>query len=127
MRPHAGFSLLEVMLAFAILVIGLFTVISAMGMSSQVRQRSRALGLATQAAQAEIERLQALGFDSTYNGKTFGVQGLQPLPGRSAVGTITRAPDSTPSLLHLIVTLQWLDASGPMETALHYYFVNRGG
>lgn len=133
MRTSAGMSLLEVMVASAALVTGIFTVFGAMGMSSQVRTRSKAQGMAIEAIQAEIELLQTMSYNDVVRlvpsgGQLdFDVKGLSPPKGVVDPGHIQREADSTSTRLHLRVTVEWVDAGGPASVVIHYHHINRGG
>lgn len=133
MRTSRGLSLLEVMVASATLVTGIFSVFGAMGTSSQVRQRANAQGLALGAVQAQIERLQAMSFSNVGASvpagvaMDFDVPGVTPPAGKVDAGSILRESDSTMSRLHLRFTVDWTDAFGPASVVIHYHHVNRGG
>lgn len=133
MRSTQAMTLLEVTAAMGLLIVGLFTVFGAMGTSSQVRHRAKAQGMAIEAIQTQIERLQAMGFASVDDavpagsGAGFAVEGLQPTAGRSQAGSVVREADSTSTRLHLRFTVDWTDAGGPSSVVVHYHHVNRGG
>lgn len=133
MRTRTGMTILEVMVASAALVTGIFSVFGAMGTSSQVRHRAKAQGLAVEAIQGQIERLQAMSFTnvgaSVPSGATmaFDVPGLNPPKGQVDAGSIQREADSTSSRLHLRFTVDWVDANGPASVVIRYHHVNRGG
>lgn len=132
-RTAMGMTLIEVMVASVALVTGIFAVFGAMGTSSQVRNRAKAQGQAVEAIQAQIERLQAMSFNSVAtlvkagSGMSFGVTGLQPPIGRLEAGSVIREADSTTTRLHLRVTVDWVDGNGPAAVVIHYHHVNRGG
>lgn len=133
MRSSTGMSILEVMVASAALATGVFSVFGAMGTSSQVRHRAKAQGLAVEAIQGQIERLQAMSFSnvgaSVPSGAVmpFDVPGLTPPKGQVDAGSIQREADSTSSRLHLRFTVDWIDANGPATVVIRYHHVNRGG
>lgn len=133
MRSSTGMSILEVMVASAALATGVFSVFGAMGTSSQVRHRAKAQGLAAEAIQGQIERLQAMSFSNVVSAvpsgasMAFDVPGLVPPKGQVDAGSIRREADSTSSRLHLSFTVDWIDASGPASVVIHYHHVNRGG
>jgi len=133
-RIDAGMSLIEVTVALSVLVLGALSVFSAMGTANEVKNRARSHGLAVEAIQAQIERLQATNFTEVYKsvpaapgGQGFDVEGIQLQPGDVNAGRISREADSTNTLLHLTVTVDWWDAQGNASLTVHYYHVNRGG
>lgn len=133
MRTRIGMTILEVMVASATLVTGIFSVFGAMGTSSQVRHRAKAQGLAVEAIQGQIERLQAMSFTNVGSAvpaagaMAFDVPGITPPKGQVDAGSIQRETDSTSSRLHLRFTVDWIDANGPASVVVHYHHVNRGG
>jgi Tfp pilus assembly protein PilV len=133
MRFVSGMTLIEVMIASAALVTGIFSVFGAMGASAQVRNRAKLQGIAVECIQAQVERLQAMGYNSVCSavpkdsGMGFDVPGVPTPTGRSQAGSIVREADSTTSRLHLRFTVDWTDASGPSSVVIHYHHVNRGG
>lgn len=133
MRTVGGMTLLEVMVASAALCIGIFSVFAAMGTSSQVRHRARYQGMAVEAIQSQIERLQAMSYNNVAasvpaaGGMAFDVIGLRAPQGQSQPGSIVRENDSTGTRLHLRFTVDWVDAGGPASVVVYYHHVNRGG
>lgn len=130
---RSGFSLLEVMVAMAVLVVGLMSLMGAMTTANEVKNRSRSQGLALEAVQAEIEKIQALSFSEVTgtvplapSGIAFPVRGLGLRTGDSAAGGISRQTDSTGNLLHLTFTINWVDMQGPGSLSIDYYHTNRG-
>lgn len=116
-----------------ILLIGVLSVFTAMGTSSQVKDRARHQGIAVQAIQERIETYQAMSFSEVArsvpaapNALGFPVAGLRTLPAAQA-GTIRRETDSTATRLHLTVTVTWEDIQGPGALTVHYHHVDRGG
>ena len=130
---RVGLSLVEVMIAMAILVVGLMSLMGAMGTANEVKNRAKSTGLALTAAQAEVEQLQALSFNEVVSkvplapsGLAFAVSGLRLQTGATTAGSVSRQLDSTPNLIHLLVTLNWQDIQGPASINIHYYHANRG-
>lgn len=128
-----GLSLVEVMIAMAILVVGLMSLMGAMGTANEVKNRAKSSGLALTAAQAEIEQLQAQSFSDVStlvplapSGLAFAVPGLRLQTGATNAGSVSRQADSTANLIHLVVTLAWQDVQGPASISIHYYHANRG-
>lgn len=132
-RTTAGMTLIEVMVASVALVTGIFAVFGAMGTSSQVRNRAKMQGLAVEAIQAQIERLQAMSYNSVAtlvsptSGMGFAVAGVNQPDGRAEAGSVVREVDSTTTRLHLRFTVDWVDGNGPASVIIHYHHVNRGG
>ena len=133
MRSRSAMSMLEVLVASAALATGVFSVFGAMGTSSQVRHRAKAQGLAVEAIQTQIERLQAMSFtnvgSSVPHGAVlaFDVPGLAPPKGQVDAGSIQREADSTSSRIHLRFIVDWTDLGGQASVNIHYHHVNRGG
>jgi prepilin-type N-terminal cleavage/methylation domain-containing protein len=128
-----GLSLVEVMVALSILVVGLMSVMGAMTTANEVKNRQRSQGLALEAVQAEIEKLQALSYNEVAAkiplapvGITFPVSGLRLFSGDSMAGSITRQVDSISNLQHLTFTVRWVDVQGPGSISIDYYHTNRG-
>ena len=121
------------MIAMAILVVGLMSLMGAMGTANEVKNRAKSTGLALTAAQAEVEQLQALSFNEVVSkvpmapsGLAFAVPGLRLQTSATTAGSVSRQTDSTPNLVHLVVTLNWQDIQGPASISIHYYHTNRG-
>jgi Tfp pilus assembly protein PilV len=130
-RSRAAMSLLEVMVAMVVLVIGVLSLFSAMGTANDVRTRTKYHGVALEALQAQIESqlTQGVAVASAIplapNGTSFAIAGVPLQAGKSAAGTISRQADSTSSLVHLTFTAAWQDAGGPSSLVLHYYLCAR--
>ncbi len=127
-------SLIEVTMALSVLVLGSLSIFSAMSMSSQVKDRAHSHGLATEAIQGQIERLQAMNFTEIAksvpmapSGQGFDVEGLLSQAGDVEAGRISREADSTSTLMHVTVTVRWQNIQGPADLTIHYWHTNRGG
>lgn len=133
-RPSTlGMSILEVMVALTILIVGVMSMMSAMATSNEVKNRARSHGLALEAIQGEIEKLQALSFNEVADkvpaapsGMAITVDGLRLPSGATSAGSISREADSTSALLHLRFTVNWVDVQGPGSLQIDYYHTNRG-
>lgn len=106
-RPlRRGMTLIEVMIAISILMIGLTVVFSSLLTARKVSEQATNMALAYQEIQAQVETYQYLPFNDLqrhFKGTSFAVKGLlAPLvPGsssvrRTSVGTITRLQNPTP-------------------------------
>lgn len=125
---------IEVMIAMTILLIGLMSVFTAMGTSSQVKDRANHQGRAVQAIQEQIERYQAMSFTEVArtipvapSSVSFDVPGVPLASGVARAGEIRRELTSTSTRLHLTVTVTWEDIQGPASLTVHYHHVDRGG
>lgn len=125
---------IEVMIAMTILLIGLMSVFTAMGTSSQVKDRARHQGMAVQAIQAQIERYQAMNFIDVSRAIPvaprsvgFEIPGMRIPAGATTAGTAQRLATSTTTRLHLSFTVAWEDVQGPASLTIHYHHVDRGG
>jgi prepilin-type N-terminal cleavage/methylation domain-containing protein len=132
-HAHQGLSLVEVMVAMAILVVGLMSLMGAMTTANEVKNRQRSQGLALEAVQAEIEKIQAMTYTQVAStiplepsGLAFPVAGLRLRTGDPVAGGITRRADSTSNLLHLTFTVNWVDVQGPCSLSIDYFHTNRG-
>jgi prepilin-type N-terminal cleavage/methylation domain-containing protein len=96
---RAGMSLIEVMIAMAILVAGMTATFSSMLTARNVQTLTQHQSLAYSEIQAQIETYQYLpfvGLQSSFKGAQFDVQGLRKADGRSSIGTVTRADNDSP-------------------------------
>jgi len=124
-------SLMEVMIAMAVLVTGIMSLFGAMGTANDVRNRSKYHGNALQALQAQIESQLTQGISVAAqvplapSGTTFPIAGIPLRTGQTNAGTVSRQADSTSNLVHLTFTAAWQDAGGPASLTLHYYLCAR--
>lgn len=142
---RSALSLVEVMIAMVILVVGLSTLFDSMMTSKRVNDRATYQAKAYEEIQAQIESLQYMPFDSVrrdFKGIAFAVKGLTPQAGAVTVGTITKlsnpAPDSTATapnpnkflltdnVLPLRFRVAWIDEQGPASVETVYIVTNRG-
>jgi Tfp pilus assembly protein PilV len=141
----AGLSLVEVMIAMVILVIGLSTLFDSMVTSKRVNDRATNQAKAYEEIQAQIEALQYMPFDSIrrdFKGIAFDVKGLSPQTGAVTCGTITKLSNPNPNdtatapnpnkflltdnVLPLRFRVAWLDDQGPASVETVYVVTNRG-
>jgi prepilin-type N-terminal cleavage/methylation domain-containing protein len=144
-RTDAGLTLVEIMIAMVILVVGLSTLFDGMVTSKRVNDRATNQAKAYEEIQAQIESLQYMPFDSVrrdFKGIAFNVVGLSPQAGKFSVGTVTNLnnpdPDSTatspnPNKFTLSATtlplrfrVAWQDEQGPASVETVYVVTNRG-
>jgi prepilin-type N-terminal cleavage/methylation domain-containing protein len=99
-RSEAGLTLLEVMIASAVLAIAICGTIGAVLACYQLNTRSREDALALAAAEDIIADVRELGsvedVVNKYNGTTFTVEGLPRAPGVAAQGEVIVITDETP-------------------------------
>lgn len=130
-RLRAGMSLMEIMIAMAVLVTGVMSLFGAMGTANDVRNRSKYHGNALEALQAQIESQLTQGISVAAqvplapSGTAFAIPGIPLQAGQTLAGTVSRQPDSTTSLVHLTFSAAWQDAAGPTSLTLHYYLAAR--
>ena len=142
---RAGMSLVEVMIAMVILVIGLSTLFDSMVTSKRVNDRATNQAKAYEEIQAQIETLQYMPFDSVrrdFKGIAFDVQGLRPQQGTVTCGTVTNLANTNPDdtntspnpnkfkltdqVLPLRFRVAWVDENGPAAVETVYVVTNRG-
>ncbi|MFW5828685.1 MAG: type IV pilus modification PilV family protein [Planctomycetota bacterium] len=122
-----AFSLLEVMIAIAILTIGSFAMFSAMGTSTQVARETRERTRAIQALENLLEEIQSKPLEAlpSYHGA------VRDLHGRPAAG---ETDTITTSVLHLgkglyqvSLNAEWQGPTGPQSQTFVFLQSNRGG
>jgi prepilin-type N-terminal cleavage/methylation domain-containing protein len=141
---RAGLTLVEVMIAVAVMVVGLSAVFDSLVTSHRVTDRGKNQALAYQEIQAQIEQLQMLSFKSlrqTFKGIAFQVSGLRPQTGTTTLGTVTnllasRTPYSgqanpnvflaTDTKMPLLFKVTWEDAEGVSSVQVVYVLAYRG-
>jgi hypothetical protein len=93
-RKEAGFSLVEVALAAAVLTVGTLGFLATMTTTLQMESQSKDTVIATRAAQDALDEMWNLSRQDygavyeTFGGAIFDVEGLDCPPDREAVGTI---------------------------------------
>ena len=94
---RGGFTIIEVVIAAMVVVVGLLGLLSAISSSLQLAVTSRETQIATSGIQREIETIRDAAVAvtpfsnilTTYGGATFTVPGLTLMPGQTAQGTVT--------------------------------------
>jgi type II secretory pathway pseudopilin PulG len=140
--PRGGMSLVEVMLATAILAASLAVVFSSMLSARNVQSQTQNQALAYAEIQAQIETYQYLpfsGLQSSFKGAQFDVQGLRKCSGNPSVGTVTKASNSnvwdttlTPNnfngdtKLPLRFRCEWDEDNHKMSVEIIYVLTYRG-
>jgi type II secretory pathway pseudopilin PulG len=145
-RPATqALTLVEIMIAMAILIIGLSTLFDSMVTSKRVNDRATNQAKAYEEIQAQIESLQYMPFlsvRSSFKGIAFNVRGLRPPSGVSSCGTVTKLtnpnpydtnvspnPNSFPlsaQILPLRFRVTWEDDQGPASVETTYVVTTRG-
>ena len=90
---RSGMTLIEVMIAMVILVVGLSALFDSMVTSKRVNDRATNQAKAYEEIQAQIEALQYMPFDTVrreFKGIAFNVKGLTPQTGAVTCGTVTK-------------------------------------
>ncbi len=144
-RARDGMTLVEVVMAMTIMVVGLFTVFDSLVTSQHVNDRATNQALAYQEIQAQIETVQYLPFVTVaqdFKGLSFAVKGLRVAVGSPSVGTVTNLANPNPedttlapnpnlfpanaTKLPLRFRAHWVDAEGDAIVEVVYILVYRG-
>jgi prepilin-type N-terminal cleavage/methylation domain-containing protein len=91
-RGRGGFTLIEVVMAVAVLAVGVFSLLAALASSARVRQQAAETDLAVRGATSVIERIRATAWPSvfpTFDDASFTVPGLVPPAGLTECGRVT--------------------------------------
>jgi prepilin-type N-terminal cleavage/methylation domain-containing protein len=142
---RSGLTLVEVMIAMVILVVGLSVLFDSMVTSKRVNDRATSQAKAYEEIQAQIETLQYMPFDSVrrdFKGVAFDVKGLTPQTGAVTCGTVTKLSNADPNstaiapnpnkfvttdnVLPLRFRVAWTDEQGPIMVETIYVVTNRG-
>ena len=142
---RSGLTLVEVMIAMVILVIGLSALFDSMVTSKRVNDRATNQAKAYEEIQAQIETLQYMPFDSVrrdFKGIAFDVKGLAPQTGAITCGTVTKLSNADPNstvlapnpnkfvtldnVLPLRFRVAWTDEQGPAAVETVYVVTSRG-
>lgn len=112
---QGGFSLLEIMIALAILSFSMMAILTMVTTASATQQAARESEIAKEAAMAQVAKVRMAGFDAVagFQGASFVVEGLSD-PARSdkkARGTVA-IDGSNPDLLQIVVTVTWKGRKG---------------
>lgn len=126
-RPsQAGFSLLEVMIAMAVMAIAISSIFGAMGTASQISEAATNRDNALKQIQNVIEKIKPTAFDNL-NGHEgwFDVAGLSAPPGRQRVMQVWPVDEggtnATDRLRHNRLRCEWIDLSGVQFYEIEYY------
>jgi type II secretory pathway pseudopilin PulG len=136
-------TVVEVIIAFAVLVVGISSLMDAMVTSKRITDRATNQAKAYEQIQAQLEAIQYVPFQAlkdNFKGIAFDVPGLRPGPGAVSCGTITKlsnpTPDAaTPSLNNFAVSdlslplrfrVRWVDQEGESTVETVYVVANRG-
>jgi len=149
MKTHpitrSGFSLVEVMIAMVILVVGLSTLFDSLVTAKRVNDRATNQAKAYEEIQAQIESIQYMPYRDIHNqfkGIAFDVKGLTPPTGAVTCGTVTKLSNPNPDdtsvapnpnrflasehSLPLRFRVAWMDEQGPMSLEVVYVVADRG-
>jgi prepilin-type N-terminal cleavage/methylation domain-containing protein len=130
---RCAFTIVEIVIALAILAVVIGAVFTAMGsswMADRVtEERDRAIG----AAVRQIETIQQLRVADSYDrlsvtgGYTFEVPGLAPVQGATRVGTISLPAGATrnDTVLRLSTTITWAGSTGDQTITIPYSHIDR--
>lgn len=108
-QSHKGFTLLELMLAAAVLIVAISGLVAAFVGCYALNETARNLTFATMGAQQKLEEIREHNFYniySDYNGTTFGVTGIAEAKGRVDID------NTNPDLLKITVTVCWKQVGG---------------
>ena len=122
---RGGFTLLEVMIALAVIAVALFAALSMILQTASAKESMREQEIAKEAASAKLEEIKARTFAqiySTYNGAAFTVAGLNA-PTGTGRGLGSVAIDSTnPNLYEITVTIRWKGTQGARSYLMRNLF-----
>jgi prepilin-type N-terminal cleavage/methylation domain-containing protein len=140
-----GLTLIEVMIAMVILVIGISTLFDSMVTSKRVNDRATNQAKAYEEIQAQIETFQYMPFASArdyFKGISFDVPGLNPPSGVFSCGTVTKLDNPNPydttmspnpnrfpasaQVLPLRFRVTWEDEQGVATVETTYVMATRG-
>ena len=128
-RSRSGFTLVEIMIALAIIAVALSAFCGSLFTAQQVQTRTISQSRALEQIQKIIEQIQNTNYtsvQSSWDNKTFPVSGLTPQPGSTTcctVNVVSPQVDKIP----LRITVSWSDLSGPGTISVIYVHTNRGG
>lgn len=131
-RGESGLTLVELMIALAVIAIALFALISMITHTAIDKESQRELGVAKQAAASKLEEIKAESKSSFTNvvvryaapNNLFTVDRLansQFLPTKKGRGTIVII-NANPSLLDITVTIDWEGARGKNSYSIRSLF-----
>ena len=111
-RADAGMTVIELLIAVSVIAVGIMTLLVMLPSAITSNQDSNDQDLARAAAQAKLAEIRANAANATtYNGKTFDVDGLtragdKTVPCMSVA--VAAGPDST---CDVTISMEWLSAS----------------
>lgn len=113
-RSQAGFTLVEIIIAMAIIVIGVMGLMSTYIYMSTSSAAADETTVAMNAARAKIDEISGMTFSdviATYQNRvvTFDVPGLMPKPAGQATGAVV---GTLPTVLEITVTINWTGVTG---------------
>ncbi len=124
---QSGFSMLEVMIAMAVMAIGISAMFSAMGMASQVSDSASGRDIALKQIEDVIEEIKPTSF-VYLNGHEgwFDVPGLAAPAGRQKVMEVWAVDEALAAnvndrMRHVRLRCEWVDRSGPQFIECEYY------
>ena len=122
-QHQLGVTLLEVVVAGTILVIGLLSFLAVFLNCMRLDSVTKERVLAVNHARLRMESLRAMPFDAIEdaNGETFDVPDLAKIAPDIPIGTIT-VDNSSTIFLDVTVSLQWASQSGNSQIALQARF-----
>ncbi len=115
-----GFTLVEMMLSAAILVMVLGAFLYSINLSSTAAQQARLVDVALSAAQAKMEEISNRSFTAgeianiiaDYNGQYFAVSGLTAPSGTAGPLGVTITQIGSSSLYRVVITVSWQQSGG---------------
>lgn len=140
---RSGMTLVEIIIALAILVVALSTLFDSMVTSKRITDRVTNQAKAYEQIQAQLEAIQYIPYQAlkdNFKGIAFDVPGLRPGAGAVTCGTITKLSnttpdDTTPSLNNFVASdqsmplrfrVRWVDQEGESTVETIYVVANRG-
>jgi type II secretory pathway pseudopilin PulG len=134
-KGHAGFSVLEVLVAAAIITVGVLGLLAAFPNALQTMRNSRETEIAMAAARSELDMIRAMPFPdpqhtgnpnilNTYNNVSFTAVGLAPPPGGGPMGLVTFLTEAQASAAFGGINCNFdLDSNTNSTAAPNYNFV----
>lgn len=140
---RAGVSLVEVIIALTVLMVGVFSLFDAMVTSQRITDRTTNQAKAYEAIQAQMEAIQYIPYQAlkeNFKGISFNVPGLRLSTGATSCGSVTKLTNATPEVadpslnnfaasdqsLPLRFRVRWVDQEGESTVEVVYVVANRG-